>query len=543
MGRVVPRAMRRLRRGLDRLPAMPCRWSSSLVAAALFFGTGIAVADDLHALSVDTTAPGLVVVTVDGADPPTDAQRFTLKVGADEPIAAADVKAAAGAARATRLVVCIDKSGSMGNATTEAVKATLIDYFTKPRPGIDFALIGFGSATKTIAGFGTAPNVVAARIGEVAAESRDSKTKLFEAISGGIDLLRSGPDTAARRLLVISDGKDEGSDIGIERLVDKAHAANVVIDAIGIGRLAPASSSSLVSLSDRTGGTFVLDKASEARFSATFDGLVGKTLVAKPSTVVTFRYPVATDGARADHATLAYSAANATPTTQVLAGTFAMPVSKGTPPSPGPSPSPNPPWTARLEVLVNFKFPLVPILAVPVVAAFVLWLAMKLIKGSGNGSGAGAGRQPPPTVRQPTVPGPQPRPAARQTKVARYAFPPPRSGSPAAFLTGRGGPIGNRAVPIETELFAIGADPSSQLSLGGDDFVSGQHALIRFDSGSLYLSDRGSRNGTFLNGTRLAAVPMPLSLGDEVRVGRSVMIVDAGRGATAGAPRAEGSIA
>ena len=52
-----------------------------------------------------------------------------------------------------------------------------------------------------------------------------------------------------------------------------------------------------------------------------------------------------------------------------------------------------------------------------------------------------------------------------------------------------------------------------------DTFASSQHALLTFRGRAWYLEDRGSRNGTWLNGERIDAVAS-LGYGDEVQVGQ-----------------------
>jgi pSer/pThr/pTyr-binding forkhead associated (FHA) protein len=56
--------------------------------------------------------------------------------------------------------------------------------------------------------------------------------------------------------------------------------------------------------------------------------------------------------------------------------------------------------------------------------------------------------------------------------------------------------------------------------------VSRRHAAIRLQDKRLDVSDLGSSNGTFLNGTRLSAHrPYQLRDGDEIRLGQMVMRV------------------
>jgi FHA domain len=51
--------------------------------------------------------------------------------------------------------------------------------------------------------------------------------------------------------------------------------------------------------------------------------------------------------------------------------------------------------------------------------------------------------------------------------------------------------------PIEKEYFRVGRDADNELRISGDEFVSGHYASFRYQAGSLFLSDDGSRNGTF----------------------------------------------
>jgi len=56
-----------------------------------------------------------------------------------------------------------------------------------------------------------------------------------------------------------------------------------------------------------------------------------------------------------------------------------------------------------------------------------------------------------------------------------------------------------------------------------DEGVSRQHAKFRLDGENLYIEDLGSRNGTFVNGIRIAA-ETPLVDGDKIQVGRTTVL-------------------
>ena len=54
--------------------------------------------------------------------------------------------------------------------------------------------------------------------------------------------------------------------------------------------------------------------------------------------------------------------------------------------------------------------------------------------------------------------------------------------------------------------------------------VSGQHAMVKEERGRFTLHDRGSTNGTFLNG-ELLRTPVTLEDGDEIGLGQAVTLI------------------
>jgi pSer/pThr/pTyr-binding forkhead associated (FHA) protein len=68
--------------------------------------------------------------------------------------------------------------------------------------------------------------------------------------------------------------------------------------------------------------------------------------------------------------------------------------------------------------------------------------------------------------------------------------------------------------PITT----LGRDLNSTIFVD-DEFASGTHAALTFRGRAWYVEDRGSTNGTWVNGHRIQR-PVALSYGDELAVGR-----------------------
>ncbi len=71
---------------------------------------------------------------------------------------------------------------------------------------------------------------------------------------------------------------------------------------------------------------------------------------------------------------------------------------------------------------------------------------------------------------------------------------------------------------------SVGRDRSNDLVLESSA-VSRDHAGLMFRDGRWYIEDRGSFNGTFLNGTRVVpGTPLPLRHADRISIGTETLI-------------------
>jgi hypothetical protein len=127
-----------------------------------------------------------------------------------------------------------------------------------------------------------------------------------------------------------------------------------------------------------------------------------------------------------------------------------------------------------------------------------------------------------PSPPTPPLPVTTQQPSRRRTQVSTM-FPEPRRGRPAAILTCMNGSSRGRTFNIDQAMMRIGTGSDNQVSLTGDDYLSAWHAAIKYESGGLYLSDAGSRNGTYLNETRLGQTAVALNPGDRIRVGKTTL--------------------
>ncbi len=100
---------------------------------------------------------------------------------------------------------------------------------------------------------------------------------------------------------------------------------------------------------------------------------------------------------------------------------------------------------------------------------------------------------------------------------------PEPSGEPAHLLvidTGSEEREAGETLPLSAAVTIGRADENSlQIS---DRFISGRHALIRLQNGRRILMDRGSKNGTFVNGARIED-DVELSDGDRIAMGNTVL--------------------
>jgi sigma-B regulation protein RsbU (phosphoserine phosphatase) len=78
--------------------------------------------------------------------------------------------------------------------------------------------------------------------------------------------------------------------------------------------------------------------------------------------------------------------------------------------------------------------------------------------------------------------------------------------------------LGRRPVPIDKPVFTIGRRSGNDLHLMGSD-VSRDHAEIAHVDDRFLVRDRGSRYGTFVNGTQISE--HPLAHGDRIQLGRT----------------------
>ncbi|MCC8400481.1 FHA domain-containing protein [Paraburkholderia sp. MMS20-SJTN17] len=501
---------------------------------ALALVTAPACAAPLQAVAVSQPEPGNVTLTVlaPGAAPVADA--FTLQLpGADTAptkVAAQSVEPASVLPPdlATAVLLCVDRSGSMHSAVP-AIKAALKDVLARPRPDLRIALMSFGSDTPAPTPFYSESAPILEAVDAIRAEiGRDGKTRLYDALNIGMSTLANAPLRGPKRLVVITDGKDEGSQTRFDVLSVLMQRRGQPMDAIAFGQSAQKTSSALATLANRSSGAFVLATSPTSLAEALRDDLGTAPASAYD---VRFHYDAAPGLPPLRSAQVIYAAgAGAPPVVMSIRAGLAAPAPSAAQPPPSPSPtvasaalagpasghhaeskteSANPTSSAHgsamtigsVKISVKFGFSvLVGLAATLSVLAYTLRRKHVFV--------------PPPDEPRP----PEPKQPRQATHIG-VMFPPPSPGRPAALLVNEGSRGATHSYAIEKSNVRIGADEANDLIVR-DYYVSRKHANIRFESGTLYLTDLGSSNGTFLNGARVKQV-MTLSPGDQIRFGHS----------------------
>ena len=80
-----------------------------------------------------------------------------------------------------------------------------------------------------------------------------------------------------------------------------------------------------------------------------------------------------------------------------------------------------------------------------------------------------------------------------------------------------GRPAAGISIPLDA-VNALGRDVNNSIVVD-DTFVSAEHAVLAFRGRAWYVEDRGSTNGTWVNGQRVDGYA-PLGYGDELQVGQ-----------------------
>jgi hypothetical protein len=388
--------------------------------------------------------------------------------------------------------------------------------------------------------------------------TRGNLTRLWDAMMEAIPRFPNTP--ISRRLIVISDGHDEGSTHSEQEVIKLARDRGVIVDAIGITREHHDHLENLAQLASATGGLFA-----QAHDNQELERLVGGGIQRlKTTPVVSFHLNnVRGDGKNHNlEITWAHDGveSKAVVSAMLPAGGIwkhwywmvgiaaallllilviaivrsrrpgAVPVAVETPQS---MPAPAPISAASIERPA--AGPPKPFVAPSGAVGAQPLPPRKVFPAPGAPAQAGTARPGParpgsaPVGSAPAGPAPAgstpSRPARSVTKMISR-FPAPSADRPGAWLVGEEGPMAGKRFAVDKAEFWVGSLDNNHLHIANDPTVSGNHACLIFDHDVMGIYDHHSTNGTHVNGEVIGDKRCLLRPGDRIKVGRSIFLVE-----------------
>jgi Mg-chelatase subunit ChlD len=467
------------------MPRHHLRWAVVLIVATLSVVAGLASAPSvsLRALPAEIAKDGKARVVVSVADatgaPVRGLSAANFRASVDGRDAGRlEVRTTAPAGGGIALALAIDVSGSMraksGLDTAAKAAAGLVDQLG---PGDLCSLTVFGTGVRRLVDLTDDRARVKQALAGLGA--RDANTHLYEALFDALDQAATAP-TPRAAVIAFTDGRDEGSPVGLQDVVAKATARDIPIYAVAFG--------------------VNVDTAGLRRMAAASHGAAYETL--RPENAAA-AYAAIAERLQTDYA-LTFSVPPGTSPSQIAvtvrhrgelagvmasAGTAARPAgAPGTTsartdaaaPVPASAPAPASSWPPLIVGLVAVSF-----IAIAATVA-VTW----------------RGRR-------------------RETAAVEDSDDPPMTVvASRVWLEVTKGPDNGLKLPLFAKATTVGRDPKCQFPLKNDPMVGRQHTrLTQTDLGHYVIEDLGSQNGVTVNGVRIS---QPITLQSDDRIGLGV---------------------
>lgn len=452
------------------------------------------------------------------------------KLSIGKGIGASQIKSFKNSGEKLAWLLCIDVSGSMAGAPLDEVKRSLRSLFGDRR-SLQIGLMSFGNKSDVVFEIDNTgeAGLLTKAVEQLKDHGSKSQTKLYQALYEALDYFEDTSKTVdlplRKRILVISDGKDEGSSVSSKNVIDRSLGLGIPIDAVGRGKIEPQYIESLKLLAESTGGYFIHASPDYLSLTDALKRMHGM-LMERQTAVAYFEY-------KADEIAPTSSAKVAVdlPASKLVSDYLDVKF-----PTPIPSDS-SPPhlswqwwWIAGVLIIMG-------------VFLIIFWQRAKETKGNisardngefsrqssinpeenfkenqqtsfhAKGEGQSYSTQKSTQVVSPNM---------RRETVIGAVFSSPQHNKPSAFLIGIDGAVKNQKIGVDKEMFFIGAGIDNDFSIPDDSYISSKHACIRYEKGSFYILDQKSSNGTFVNGERLGSSACLLIPGCRIKLGDSI---------------------
>jgi Mg-chelatase subunit ChlD len=475
--------------------------AATSVLSALIVFSAFAAEEPFRIRSVSTAQPGEVSVVVELPSKLTPkADDFDLIID-DKRIVAREVRGLV-----LNIMFLVDVSGSMKgskkDSPLEDAKKALLSFLGKKRQQLQFELTSFADQDTQLSSSKNPQEHINKSIQNLGPEG--TKTRLYQALYNALTKDHKDDLQTRRIIIVVSDGKDEGSEVKLlDKVIAESKASLVPIYTVFRGQIEQPYSDILNLLAKAAGGDFFSTKDAKelgSRLEQIYD-------LESRSFLVHFKYDKDPSGKTADKAEIELRRAAGSPLKDSIREKIPLVASPVRQPLNGTS--------DRRQIPTWLLWFLLTGLVIGI-AVFAWWRSQ-------TEKEAPVKTTPPEPVKPIVIRDLEPEPEPR-TRIA-HRFSVPAAGHPTATLIGISGAVEGQEFSVDREVFHIGASAENDLSIAQDAYVSSDHAYLRYEKGSLFIFDRTSRNGTFVNDNQVTDTGYVLRPGDRIRVGMSTFEV------------------
>ncbi len=494
-----------------------------------------------------------VVIELPGGTPPLVDANLKLRINGRDVSEASSIKNFQQSGKQIAWLVCIESSSALLQPQFKTTKSALLSLF-KDRQSLQIALFTFGTSLNKTLLFArdTSPAALTQAIESLKPSKGKNKSKLFKSLLSALDYFELASETGSipkrRRILLIAEGNDQGSDANYKAVVDRATTLGIPIDVVGIKSFKQGNAGTqpiLNMIADATGGRFApvtkdLNGLTEALVN------IHRILTETQTVVASFQY---------------------NPNRRVKAGQVEVVLqlpssiqliapleSKGLPAPEAedialklPDPKPEPPPTtttpsvitpiisqsvSRPESVSSTGWLVAVALAIFLAGVLLLYWFMRAPKQTKTVSQPPASNKIKPPIfiieQSPKQNPKNPQGLLNQSaqsnmrKTVVGGALSSQVGNGSLWLVGVGGAVHGRIIQVDKPVFTIGASSDNDLVIAEDDYASSKHAIIRCDHEHYYIVDQNSLNGTFVNDNRVPNTAFALEFGNKIRVGHSI---------------------
>lgn len=484
-------------------------------------------------------APGKVDVTISVPGEAPKPDEVVLRLDGQRDVPASEIRALPPAPPPAWLVICIDRSGSMSPQAVQDIKRAITTSLSADARGAapyKVAVLSFASDLLQAGGakFHSRPADIEAAVSALQREGNPKgRTRLFDTVSAALADLRG--KEGGRRVIIVSDGKDEGSQLGLaelKRLLGN-DGLSVPIDTIAYGVESERFAGALSELAGITGGRSE-SAGTSAELSEALAATLRSTLVQRPRYVASFSYAVGAPGRNATSRDVVFKRAGVGPVSARLDAPVQAPLlTVGGEAKPTGSCTDGPwlCWADRVIKLFEELPGVIKVIVALLSALSVFFVGKKIVTVMKTRHiwifpwvEVEKPETTPPKTEDRTVTPPPAENTRRRTGIG-YTWPSPGGGRAIAALRAVGGSVRGKVYSMDKAVYSIGASEENDLVLVGDEYASARHAKLRYEAGSLYIQDLGSTNGSTLNGQPFKGETRGLSPGDTLRLGHSTFEV------------------